>query len=184
MSTLLQINTNLLPGNGASTLANRFVAGWRRAHPDGKLIVRDLAAEPVPHLDRARFAAFVARPEERTPEQAAAVAYSDRLIEQLKGAEVVVVVLPMHHAGVPSTLVAYFENIARAGVTYGYTEKGLAGLLTDKIVYVFAARGGPWARVPRDPQRTYIRDVLGFLGMTHVEFIYAEPDADIARIAA
>jgi len=107
MQTLLQINSSLFSDNGQSSqLANRFVASWRKSYPNGKVIVRDLALEPVPHLDAARFAAFVAKPEDRTPEQGALVAYSDRLIEELERAEVVVLALPMYNLGVPSTLKA------------------------------------------------------------------------------
>ena len=175
MQTLLQINSSLFSDNGQSShLANRFVANWRKEHPHGKVIVRDLALEPVPHLDAARFAAFVAKPEDRTPEQVALVAYSDRLIEELERAQVVVLALPMYNLGVPSTLKAYFDHLGRAGVSFRYTEKGPVGLLTDKKVYVFATRGGLYAGTPGDTQTPYVRQFLGFLGMTDVEFVYAE----------
>ncbi len=174
METLLQISSGLSPHGESNQLASRFVAGWQTVHPRSKVIVRDLAEEPVPHLDAARFGAFVAKPEDRTPEQVAVVAYSDRLIEELKRADVVVLALPMYNFGVPSTLKAYFDHIARAGVTFRHTETGTIGLLTRKRVYVFAARGGFYAGTPRDTQTPYIRDFLGFIGMTHVEFVYAE----------
>ena len=175
MQTLLQINSSLFSDNGQSShLANRFVANWRKEHPHGKVIVRDLALEPVPHLDAARFATFVAKPEDRTPEQVALVAYSDRLIEELERAQVVVLALPMYNLGVPSTLKAYFDHLGRAGVSFRYTEKGPVGLLTDKKVYVFATRGGLYAGTPGDTQTPYVRQFLGFLGMTDVEFVYAE----------
>src|SRR5712664_1446080 len=143
MKTLLQIRSSIFSNDGQSSrLAERFVARWRASNPGGKVIVRDLAREPVPHLDAARFGAFLAKPEERTPDQQAVVDYSDALIGELKRADVVVLGLPMYNFGVPSTLKAYFDHVARVGETFKYTEKGPAGLLTGKKVYVFAARGG------------------------------------------
>ena len=183
MQTLLQIRSSLFSDNGESSrLANRFAEGWRAAHPGATFLVRDLALEPVPHLDAMRFGAFLAKPEVRTPEQASVVGYSDALIEELKQADVIVMGLPMYNFGVPSTLKAYFDHIARAGITFRYTDKGPIGMLTGKKVIVFAARGGLYAGTSRDTQSLYVRNFLGFLGMTDVEFVYAEglamgPDA-------
>jgi FMN-dependent NADH-azoreductase len=175
MKTLLQVRSSIFSDNGESSrLASRFVQNWQHNNPTGKVIVRDLALEPVPHLDGARFGAFLSKPESRTPEQAEVVGYSDALIQELKNADVVVLGLPMYNFGVPSTLKAYFDHIARAGVTFKYTAQGAVGLLTGKQVYVFAARGGLYAGTPRDTQTGYVRDFLAFLGMTDVEFVYAE----------
>jgi FMN-dependent NADH-azoreductase len=175
MNTLLQIRSSIFSDGGQSSrLAERFVAAWRDANPGAGVIVRDLAREPVPHLDAARFGAFLAKPTERTPGQQAIVAYSDALIAELKRADVVVLGLPMYNFGLPSTLKAYFDHIARAGETFRYTERGAVGLVTGKQVYVFTARGGLYAGTPRDTQTPYIRDLLGFLGMGDVEFVHAE----------
>ena len=172
MKTILQLNTSIHSDNGQSSrLANQFVAAIRS---DEKLIVRDLARDPVPHLDAERFGAFVATPEARTLKQDAFVAYSDGLIDELKQADVIVLGLPMYNFGVPSTLKAYFDHVARAGVTFRYTDKGPVGLLTGKKAYVFAARGGLYAGSALDTQTAYVRDFLAFLGITDVEFVYAE----------
>jgi FMN-dependent NADH-azoreductase len=171
MKTILQVNASILGNEGQSTrLANDFVAQLGA----DKLVVRDVARDPVPHLDAERFGAFVAKPEARTLKQDAFVAYSDGLINELKEADVIVLGLPMYNFGVPSTLKAYFDHIARAGVTFRYTEQGSVGLLTGKKAYVFAARGGIYQGTPRDTQTPYMRDFLAFLGITDVEFIYAE----------
>ncbi len=175
MKTLLQIRSSIFSNDGQSSrLAERFVARWRASNPGGKVIVRDLAKEPVPHLDAARFGAFLAKPEERTPAQQAVVDYSDALIGELKRADVVVLGLPMYNFGVPSTLKAYFDHVARVGETFKYTETGPVGLLTGKKVYVFAARGGMYAGTPNDTQTPFIRTFLSFLGMSDIEFVYAE----------
>ena len=171
MKTILQVNASILSNEGQSTrLANEFVA---QLDAD-KVVVRDLASEPVPHLNAERFTAFITTKEKRTSEQEQFVAYSDKLIDELKKADVIVLGLPMYNFGVPSTLKAYFDHIARAGVTFRYTEKGPVGLLTGKKAYVFAARGGMYQGTPRDTQSPYVRDFLAFLGITDVEFVYAE----------
>ncbi len=175
MKTLLQIRSSIFADNGQSSqLANRFIEKWRAANPGGRVIVRDLALDPIPHLDAARFGAFLAKPGEHTAEQAVVVSQSDALIEELKNADVVVLGLPMYNFGIPSTLKAYFDHIARGGVTFRYTDKGPVGLLTGKQVYVFAARGGLYAGTPKDTQTAYVREFFGFLGMTDIEFVYAE----------
>jgi FMN-dependent NADH-azoreductase len=207
MSTLLQINASINNGNGESSrLANQFVAAFHKSHPKATIVVRDVAAaEPVPHLNAERFGAFITKPGVRSAAQHAVVAYSDTLINELKQADVIVLGLPMYNFGVPSQLKAYFDHIARVGVTFEYTEKGPVGKLTGKKVYVFAARGGVYARdgvnegTPMETQTSYVRDFLRFLGMSNVEFIYAEglhmgpqskqaaiakAEAEIARLAA
>jgi FMN-dependent NADH-azoreductase len=176
MTTLLQIKASISHDQGLSSqLANNFVAAYRQSHPDAKVLVREVAsAEPVPHLNGERFGAFITKPEERTDAQHAVVAYSDALVDELKRADIVVLGLPMYNFGVPSQLKAYFDHIARAGVTFKYTATGPVGLLTGKKVYVFAARGGLYAGSPLDTQTGYVRDFLAFLGMTDVQFVYAE----------
>jgi len=173
--TLLQINASIFSNHGQSTrLADEFVAAWRASNPGAKVIVRNLAEETVPHLDAERFGAFLAKPGERSVEQRAVVEYSDALIDELKRADVLVLGLPMYNFGVPSTLKAYIDHIARAGATFKYTEKGPVGLLTGKKAYVFATRGGLYAGTPLDTQTAYVRDMLRFLGIDDVEFVYAE----------
>ena len=207
MTTLLQINASINNGNGESSrLANQFVAAFHKSHPKARIVVRDVAAaEPVPHLNAERFGAFITKPDQRSTAQQAVVAYSDTLINELRQADVIVLGLPMYNFGVPSQLKSYFDHIARIGETFEYTEKGPVGKLTGKKVYVFAARGGVYSRdgvnegTPLDTQTGYVRHFLGFLGMSDVEFIFAEglhmnpqskqaalakAEADIARLAA
>ena len=175
MKTLLQLKSSIFSSNGQSSrLADEFIAAWREANPGAKIIVRDLARDPLPHLDAERFAALLARPEDRTAAQAAVVEQSDALIEEIRRAQVIVLGLPMYNFGLPSTLKAYFDHIARAGVTFRYTEKGSVGLLTGKQAYVFATRGGRYAGTPLESQTPYVRQFLGFLGIEDVKFVYAE----------
>jgi len=173
--TLLQLNSSLYGERGASSrLAEGFVAQWQRQNPGSTTIYRDLAGEPVPHLTAERFQAFLTPPAERTPEQARIAKYSDGLIDELKRADVIVLAAPMYNFNVPSSLKAYFDHVARAGVTFRYTEKGPVGLLTGKKAYVVSTRGGLYAGTGNDHETSYLRQFLGFLGITDVEFIYAE----------
>jgi FMN-dependent NADH-azoreductase len=176
MTTLLQINASINDDNSQSSrLANQFVAAFRDSHPGAKIVARHVAAnEPVPHLDGERFSAFITQPEVRSAAQHAVVAYSDTLINELQAADVIVLGLPMYNFGVPSQLKAYFDHIARAGVTFKYSDRGPVGLLTGKKAYVFAARGGLYVGTPLDTQTSYVRDFLRFVGIGDVEFVYAE----------
>jgi len=174
MSTLLQINASLSGANGhSSRLAQRFVADWQATHPQGRVIVRDLASDPVPHLTAERFQAFLSQPGARTDEQRKHAAYSDALIEELKTADTIVFAVPMYNFSIPSTLRAYFDHIARAGVTFRYNADGPEGLLKGKKTYVFIARGGIYTDAA-DTQTPYLKQFLGFIGLTDVTFVFAE----------
>ncbi len=172
---LLQVNASIFSKDGqTSQLADQFVAGWRAQNPGAKVTVRDLARDPVPHLTAERFQAFITPAEKRSAEQRLLVAYSDDLIDELKRADVIVLGVPMYNFDVPSTLKAYFDQIGRAGATFKYSEKGPVGLLTGKRAYVFTARGGFYEGTPADTQTEYLRNFLRLIGITDVEFVYAE----------
>jgi FMN-dependent NADH-azoreductase len=172
---LLQINTSLFSDQGQSSrLAQQFVERWQQAEPDGRVIVRDLSTNPVPHLTAERFQAFLATAADRSPEQVAIAAESDALVDELRQADVVVFGLPMYNFGIPSTLKAWIDHVARAGQTFKYTENGPVGLLQDRPVYLFAARGGLYHGTPRDTQSAYMTHFLNFIGIRNIEFVYAE----------
>lgn len=189
MTHVLKINSSLYSGDGQSSrLADQFIGALAERTPGVRVVERDLVREPVPHLDAARFQAFLTRPEERTAEQQAVAGYSDALIEELRAADVVVLGLPMYNFGIASQLKAWFDHVARAGVTFRYTDQGPVGLLRGKKAYVFATRGGAYAGTPGDTQTAYVRQFLAFLGITEVEFVYAEglaigPDRREASLA-
>lgn len=187
--TILQLNSSLFSGAGESSrLADAFVARLAAAASASDVIVRDLARDPVPHLTAERFQAFNTAPDVRTVAQQAVVAEADTLVDELRRADTVVIGLPLYNFGVPSTLKAYFDHVARAGVTFRYTENGPVGLLTGKRAYVLATRGGRYAGTPSDTQTEYVRNFLAFLGIRDVEFVYAEglalgPDAKSGALA-
>ena len=172
---ILQINSSARSAGANSTrLADAITARLKAANPAAVVELRDLAATPHPVLDEAALGALFTPAEQRTPEQAARVALDDALITQVQAADAIVLGVPMYNFGVPVQLKTWIDAIARAGVTFRYTENGPEGLLKGKKVYVALARGGIYRDTPADSQVPYLKGVLGFLGMTDVEFIYAE----------
>lgn len=172
---ILQINASARSNGANSTrladaIAQRLVA----RDPQAVLTVRDLAAEPHPVLDEPALGALFTPADQRTPEQAARVALDDALIAQVQGADAIVLGVPMYNFGVPVQLKTWIDAIARAGVTFRYTAEGPEGLLKGKTVYVALARGGLYRDTPADSQVPYLKNVLAFLGMTDVRFVYAE----------
>lgn len=172
---ILQINSSARSAGANSTrLADAITTRLKAANPGAVVELRDLAAHPHPVLDEAALGALFTPAEQRTPEQAARVALDDALIAQLQSADAIVLGVPMYNFGVPVQLKTWIDAIARAGVTFRYTENGPEGLIKGKKVYVALARGGLYRDTPADSQVPYLKGVLGFLGMTDVEFIYAE----------
>lgn len=187
MPVLLAIKSSLFNGEGQSSrLVDAFAGRWRAEHPGGRIQCRNLAADAVPHLTAEAFAGFQAGAGERTPQQQAAVAVSDALIAELKAADEVVIGLPMYNFTVPSPFKAWMDYIARAGVTFEYTESGPRGLIGDKPVHVLFTRGGRYAGTEADTQTGLIRMFFAMLGLRDMQFIYAEGLAmgDDARQAA
>ena len=172
---ILQINASARSAGANSTrLANSLSARLQARHPGATVTVRDLARDPHPVLDEAALGALFTPAEQRTPAQAARVALDDALIAQLQAADVLVIGVPMYNFGNPVQLKSWIDAIARAGVTFRYTENGPEGLLKGKKVYLALARGGLYRDTPADSQVPYLKSVLGFLGMTEVECVYAE----------
>ncbi len=182
MKTYLQLNSSLYGADSQSSrLARQFIEtlvrtdrGAEAAAVSACVVVRDLANQPLPHLTAERFAALATAPEQRSHDQTGIAAESDALVAELAAADVIVIGLPMYNFGVPLTLKAYFDHVARAGVTFRYTATGPEGLLRGKRAYVIATRGGRYAGTPSDLQSAFVRQFLGFIGITDVEFIYAE----------
>ncbi|MBS0308238.1 MAG: NAD(P)H-dependent oxidoreductase [Proteobacteria bacterium] len=172
---ILQINSSArVEGSHSTRLANELVAQLRAIRPDAKLVVRDLARAPHPALDEAALQALFTPAEQRNAEQTARVALDDSLIAEIQTADTIVLGVPMYNFGVPTQLKNWIDAIARARVTFHYTENGPEGLLKGKKVYVVLTRGGQYRNTPTDSQVPYLTTVLGFLGMKDIQFIYAE----------
>jgi FMN-dependent NADH-azoreductase len=176
---ILQINSSArrlqdAQGSVSTRLAHELTAGLRAAHAQATVTVRDLAETPQPVLDETALAALFTPANQRSPEQAARVALDDALIAELKAADVIVIGAPMYNFNISAQLKNWIDAVARAGVTFKYTESGPVGLVTGKKVYIVTSRGGIHRDQPSDQMTPYLRTVLAFLGMTDVEFVYAE----------
>ncbi|RYE78856.1 MAG: FMN-dependent NADH-azoreductase [Oxalobacteraceae bacterium] len=187
---ILQINSSARSEGSQSTrLANTIVERLRTAQPDAELAVRDLASNPQPALDEVALGALFTPAEQRTAEQSARVALDDALIAEVQAADVLVLGVPMYNFGITTQLKNWIDAIARAKVTFQYTANGPEGLLKGKKVYIALTRGGVYRDTHADSQVPYLKMVLGFLGMTDIEFVYAEgmamgPEAEQKAIAS
>ena len=174
MQQILVVNSSLNGEQGNSNKLTAALAEKLAARGNTSIIQRDLNSETLPHLSGQEMQAWMTDVSERTPEQQLLAGLSDNLLEEVQQADTLVLGVPMYNFGVPSVFKAWIDRIARAGVTFRYTENGPVGLLTDKKVIVIAARGGMYAGTEKDSQSQFLKDVLAFLGLTDVEFIYAE----------
>ncbi|MBC7991773.1 MAG: FMN-dependent NADH-azoreductase [Rhizobacter sp.] len=187
---ILQINSSSRTvGSHSSRLAADIVERLQAANPESALTLRDLGRTPHPALDEAALQALFTPAAQRSAGQNARVAQDDVLIAEVQSADMLVLGVPMYNFGVPAALKNWIDAIARTGVTFKYTDKGPVGLLQGKKVYVALARGGLYRDTPADTQVPYLKTVLAFLGMTDVQFIYAEglamgPEAEQKALAS
>ncbi len=187
MNTLL-LQTSLNGEQGQShQLANEFIAELGKAQ-SLEVTTRDFASTQLPHLTQEEMAAWGVDESERDASQAALAQISDELIAEVKNNDLIVLGMPMYNFGVPSNFKAWVDRVARAGITFKYTEQGPVGLIEGKKVVILAARGGMYQGTDKDTQTAYLKDVLAFLGITDVHFIYAEglnmPGADERKAKA
>src|SRR5262249_7919916 len=164
----------------SNRIAARVLDELRSAHPDSRLTVRDLAKNPVPHIDE-DFVTGIFSPHDRlSAEQRERLAVSDLLSDELLAADIVVIAVGMINFGIPSTLKAWIDHVTRAGRTFRYGESGPRGLVTGKRVILVEAKGGVYSDSPRrelDHVTPYLLQLLAFLGMTDVKVIGIEGTA-------
>ena len=163
--------------------ARSLVNELQTRNPGAKLVVRNLAENPPPHVGPAFITGMYAPPEQRTPEQAKALAVSDELIDELFAAETIVLAVPMHNFAPPSTFKAWIDHVARAGRTFSYGANGPQGLLKGKHAILVLASGGVYSSGGTkafDFTEPYLRTVLGFIGITDVDVVRVEGVASSA----
>jgi FMN-dependent NADH-azoreductase len=170
----LVITSSILAENGQSNaLANRFLA-QANARNDIDVTQRDVVKTSLPHLDISELGAWQVAAAERTAEQQALAARSDELLAELRANDVLVIAVPMYNLGIPSQLKAWFDRVLRAGETFRYTENGPQGLVEGKRAIILAARGGQYAGTEFDSQTPHLKAMLGLMGITDVNVVYAE----------
>ncbi|CDN91177.1 MULTISPECIES: FMN-dependent NADH-azoreductase [Agrobacterium tumefaciens complex] len=193
MSNILLITSS---PRGEESVSNKFsgelASKLKAKSASNTLVHRDLAADPIPHLDTVKTAAIRKPADQRTAEEAVAADYSDKLVAELLAADTVVIGTGLINFNIYSGLKSWIDNVARAGQTFRYTETGPEGLAKGKKVYIVLAAAGVYSEGPAAPLNhavPYLKTVLGFMGMTDVEVIYVEglafgPEAVEKAVAA
>ena len=183
MATLLKIDSSPMGKHSISRkLTAEFAATWQKAHPDGKVISRDLTVTKLPVVNGVWIGAAHTPDGSHSPEQREELAVSDKLIAELQQADEYVFGVPMHNFSIPSTLKLWIDQVARAGKTFSYGAEGPKGLLTGKKATVLIASGGVYERTAMESLNfvtPYLRAVFGFLGITDVKIIAAEGTAQL-----
>ncbi len=165
MSKVLVLKSSILAGYSQSNQLADFYADEARAKGD-EVTVRDLAAQPIPVLDGELVGALRPSDAPLSPRQQDALALSDELIAELQAHDTVVIAAPMYNFNIPTQLKNYFDLIARAGVTFRYTEAGPEGLVKGKRAVILSSRGGIHKDTPTDLLTPYVKLFLGFIGIT------------------
>ncbi|MBN6076371.1 NAD(P)H-dependent oxidoreductase [Aggregatibacter actinomycetemcomitans] len=169
MNNVLILKSSILAGNSQTNQLSDYL----ESKLAGKnIVVRDLAVNQLPHFDATATIALRGQP--TTAEENALLALSDELVAEIKNANTIIINAPMYNFNIPTQLKSYFDFIARPRVTFQYTEKGPEGLLTDKKAVVLAAFGGLHQNQSSDIVTAYLKMILGFVGITDVQFVYAE----------
>jgi FMN-dependent NADH-azoreductase len=180
---------------GPDSLSKRFAGDLAQRlgeqRPGSTLTIRDLYANPLPHIEEGYVVGRALAPEARTPAQAAAVAFAETLVAELKAADILVIGSAMINFGPPTQLKAWFDYVTWPGVTFTYADNTVTGLVKGKKVYLVTATGGVFSEGPYaalDYQSGYLKHLLGFIGLTDVEQVRVEglahgPDAAQAAIA-
>jgi FMN-dependent NADH-azoreductase len=189
MPSLLHIDSSPRATSISSRVAAAFVAKWRQQNPAGTVVHRNTSLERIPYLDEATAEAFLDPSGEPTPERRRILACSDRFVDELLAADVLVLGVPMWNLSIPASLKAWIDLIVREGRTFAFIDGGVTPLVPPgKRVFVFCARGGayPAGSTMRalDFQEPYLRTILGVIGLTQIEFIYAECQSESPEAAA
>ncbi|MGB8581519.1 MAG: NAD(P)H-dependent oxidoreductase [Candidatus Sulfotelmatobacter sp.] len=178
MSTLLQIDSSPLYGRSVSReLTAAFVNQWKAAHPNGRVIERDLNATAIPPINAEWVGAAYTPEGARTLEQKKQLSLSDSLLAELERADEYVIGTPMHNFGVPSVLKLWIDQIARVGRTFSYADGKPKGLISGKKATFIIATGGIYDAQTQMASfnfvEPYLRSVFGFLGVTEATFLTA-----------
>jgi FMN-dependent NADH-azoreductase len=179
MMTLLIVNSSPRSNSVSRKLTRQFAEQWTAANPTGRIIERDLADGSIPFLSEPWIEAAYTPEAARTAAQRNMLALSDLLIEEILSADVILLGVPMHNHSVPATFKAWIDQIARAGKTFSYSDQGPKGLVpSSKKVIAVLTRGGVYAgegaQGATDFQVSYLRQILGLIGLTDVTFVHAD----------
>lgn len=177
--TILHIDSSPLSDRSYSRkYSAKIVDGLKAKHPDARIITRDYANNPLPHISAEVLGAFFSAPDKRDAAQAAALKLSDQAVADFLAADILVIGAPMWNFGIPSSLKAWIDHIVRAGVTFRYTPTGVESLVpAGKRAIIASSRGGIYSEGPMkamDHQESHLESVLQFLGVKDITVIRTE----------
>ena len=174
MSNILHITASIRGDESVSNALGHRLVERLTAETGASVTRRDLSANDLPYVSAERFAANLTPTAERTSEQAQLAAIADTLIAELQAADTIVFASPVYNFGVPATVKAWADLVARAGTTFKYTENGPVGLLEGKKAYLAIASGGTPMGSDIDFMSRWLVFFLGFLGIKDVEIVAAD----------
>ncbi|MDO6765567.1 FMN-dependent NADH-azoreductase [Agarivorans sp. 1_MG-2023] len=176
MKNVLILNSSPSPKQSISTRLTAFFAQELQTLGDYNITTRELGINPPSHLTEMALSGFFNDPSEHNEEQQQSLAEGLLLIKELQHADIVIIGSAMHNHTVTSALKAYIDQVTRPGITFKYMDDGPKGLLTNKQVYVITSAGGDYSSGPAkktDFQTPLLKEVLGFIGLDHIQFIPA-----------
>lgn len=175
---LLRIDSSARRNSISRKLTAKYVDNWRKRHPGGEVVERDLSAKVPPLITDEWVEATRSDPSHLTAAQREAIALSDALTDEVLNADAIVIGAPMYNFSISPALKAWIDQIVRIGKTLTYGADGPKGLVVGKKVFVLTSRGGAYGRGTHyekfDFQEPYLRHILSFIGVTDVTFIHAE----------
>lgn len=185
MKTLLHIDSSPRGNYSVSRkLSAEVVAAWKAKNPDGKVIERDLAKSDLTFVDFDWITGAFTPPERHSESHKEALAVSDELVAELLASDVIVIGTPMYNFAVPAVLKAWIDHIVRSGKTFSYKPDGVEGRAGGRKVIVIVTSGAVYAGTPLeayDHEIPYLRQILGFIGISDLTFIHAGGTREVAR---
>lgn len=185
---LLRIDTSArIEGSISRRLANHYQAAWQQHHPDGDVVVRDLALQAVPHIADLTIQGYYTAPNQMTPTLKSATALSDELIRELKAASTLLISAPIYNFSIPSALKAWIDQVVRIGQTFSYESGQFQGQLRGThavLVLAYGAGGYTGPLQSMDHLRPYLVSLLQFIGIEHVAVVTAESTTGDAQTVA
>lgn len=174
MSNILHITSSIRGDESVSNQIGKALVEGLAAKSGASVTKRDLSTNDIPFVSADRFAANLAPADERTDEQNELAAISDTLIAELQAADTIVISSPIYNFGVPASVKAWADMVARAGTTFQYTPEGPKGMLEGKKAYIAVVSGGTPVGSEIDFMSPWLRFFLGFIGIHDVEVIAAD----------
>ncbi|MCU7613380.1 NAD(P)H-dependent oxidoreductase [Chryseobacterium sp. GMJ5] len=170
MANILNIKTSISGENSISNqLSQRVIDQLLEKDPDSKVVVRDLAADPIPHLEIEHFTASRMADDEKNDVQKMASQYSDQSLRELQEADIIVIGVPFYNFTFPSTLKSWIDSISVAGKTFSFADGTPKGLIKNKKLYLNFSIGGVYENGLIENMEFYLRTLFGFIGITDVE---------------